>query len=122
MLKSKIHEGTVTGLDVYHEGSIAVDENIMDLADLRPYEKVLVADCDNNNRFETYIIPATRGSGKIEILGATAPLSEKGHRVNILAFGDYYESELEKFYNRKVIVLDKENKVKDESRYSLQQG
>ena len=117
MLKSKIHEATVTGTDVYCEGSIAIDEDLMDKVDLLPYEKVLVADCNNYNRFETYVVPAERGSGKIEVLGATAPLTERGHQVNILAFSNYDTKH--EVCDCRIIALDKENKIKDEKRYSL---
>ncbi|MCP4566815.1 MAG: aspartate 1-decarboxylase [FCB group bacterium] len=86
-LRAKIHEAVVTKADADCDGSIGIDLDILDRADIGIYEKVLVADCDNGNRFETYVVAAPRGSGEINILGATAQLSEVGHAVNILAFG-----------------------------------
>ncbi len=86
-LRAKIHGAVVTRTDDNCDGSIGIDLDLLDEADIGLYEKVLVADCDNGNRFETYVVPAPRGSGEINILGATAHLSVAGHRVNILAFG-----------------------------------
>jgi len=87
LLRAKIHGGIVTKTDADCEGSIGIDLDLLDAADIGIYEKVLVADCDNGNRFETYVVAAPRGSGEINILGATAHLSAIGHKVNILAFG-----------------------------------
>jgi len=86
-LRAKIHGGTVSGVDAECEGSIGIDLDLLDAVDIGIYEKVLVADCDNGNRFETYVVAAPRGSGEINVLGATAQLTAAGHRVNILAFG-----------------------------------
>jgi len=86
-LRAKIHSGVVTKTEADCDGSIGIDLDLLDRADIGVYEKVLVADCDNGNRFETYAVAAKRGSGEINILGATAQLSAVGHRVNILAFG-----------------------------------
>ena len=86
-LRAKIHGGIVTKTDAECEGSIGIDLNLLDKANISLYEKVLVADCDNGNRFETYVVAAPRFSGEINILGATTQLSAVGHKVNILAFG-----------------------------------
>ena len=86
-LRAKIHGGIVTRTDAECEGSIGIDLDLLDAVDIGIYEKVLVADCDNGNRFETYVVTAPHGSGEINVLGATAQLTTVGHRVNILAFG-----------------------------------
>ena len=86
-LRAKIHEVVVTSTDDSCDGSIGIDKKWLIDADIAPYEKVLVADCDNGNRFETYVVPMPYGSGETRILGATAQLSAAGHKVNILSFG-----------------------------------
>ena len=86
MLRSKIHRATVTQTRVDYEGSITVDEDLLDRAGIWVGEKVLVADVDNGSRFETYTLPGKRGSGVIAINGAAAHLSGEGHKVIIMAF------------------------------------
>ena len=86
-LRAKIHEAVVTRTDADCDGSIGIDPLLLDLAGISIYEKVLVADCDNGNRFETYVVATEPGSREINVLGATAQLTAVGHKVNILAFG-----------------------------------
>ena len=93
MLKSKIHRATVTEARVDYVGSITIDSQLMERADLLPYEKVLVADCDNGTRLETYVIEGAPGSGVVCINGAAARLVEKGDKVIIMSFADYEEAD-----------------------------
>jgi aspartate 1-decarboxylase len=86
LLKSKVHQATVTQTDVNYHGSISIDTELLAASGLLPNEAVLVADCDNGNRFETYVIAAPAGSGTIGINGAAARLSAVGHRVIIMSF------------------------------------
>jgi aspartate 1-decarboxylase len=95
MMKSKIHRATVTDADLAYEGSITIDRDLMDLADLLPYEQVHVLDIDNGARFETYVIEGDRGSGTICINGAAARLVEPKDKVIIISYGRYAETELE---------------------------
>ncbi len=86
LLKAKIHRATVTFTDVEYHGSITIDRDLLDATGLLPNEAVVVADCENGNRFETYIIPGESGSGMIGINGAAARLSQAGHKVIIFSF------------------------------------
>ncbi|NHN28686.1 aspartate 1-decarboxylase [Paenibacillus agricola] len=86
MLKSKIHRATVTEANLNYVGSITIDEDIMDLIDMLPNEKVQIVNNNNGARFETYIIPGPRGSGVICLNGAAARLVHIGDIVIILSF------------------------------------
>jgi aspartate 1-decarboxylase len=86
MLKSKLHNATVTGCLRDYEGSIEIDTSLMKAVGILPYEKVLVANLANGNRFETYVIPGKRDSGTISLNGAAALLAKKGDRVIVLSF------------------------------------
>lgn len=110
ILKSKIHQATVTGVDISYEGSIVVDAELMDEVGLFPYEKVLVANMSTGDRFETYAIPGGRGSGAIELNGATARLGQVGDRVIIFAFARVPEAEARDFLPR-IVQLDENNRV-----------
>ncbi|MFN2525395.1 MAG: aspartate 1-decarboxylase [Actinomycetota bacterium] len=94
MMKSKIHRATVTGAELGYEGSLAVDRDLMNAADLYQYEKIQVVDIDNGNRFETYVIEAPPGSGVISLQGGAARLGQIGDKVIIISYGSYEESEL----------------------------
>lgn len=87
LLKSKIHRATVTLANVDYEGSISIDQDLMERVDLWPGELVHVWDVDNGQRFETYVITAPRASGEVGINGAAARRVEVGHRLIIAAFG-----------------------------------
>jgi len=110
LLKSKIHRAAVTGARVDYPGSIEIDAELMQVCGLLSYESVLVADLDNGNRLETYVVPAEAGSKKIVILGAAARLINPGDRVIIINFGYYSQDEL-KDHKPNVIVLDKDNNI-----------
>jgi aspartate 1-decarboxylase len=87
MMKSKIHRATVTQADLHYVGSISIDQDLMDAADLLEGEQVTIADITNGARLETYVIPAPRGSGTIGINGAAAHLVNAGDLVIIIGYG-----------------------------------
>lgn len=109
MLKSKIHRATVTDANLDYVGSITVDTDLLDAADIRPYEQVQVLDINNGARFETYAIEGARGSGCICLNGAAARLVQPGDLVIVLTYADYPESDLEGFEPR-VVHVDASNK------------
>ena len=86
LLKSKIHRAWVTGANPDYVGSILIDEDLMERVDLWEFEKVLVCDVTNGNRFETYALAGDRGSGVISVQGAAARLSAEGNCLIIMAF------------------------------------
>lgn len=113
MAKSKLHRGAVTFTDINYEGSISIDRDLMDKANLYVGEKVLVIDINNGSRFETYVIEAPRGSHEIGINGGAARLVQKDDRCIILSFGLYSEDEL-KDYAMSITVLNSKNEIADE--------
>lgn len=112
LLKAKIHRATVTQTDPNYHGSITIDPVLLEAAGMITNEAVLIADCENGNRFETYIIPGAPGSGAIGINGAAALLTGVGHRVIILSFGHFDEQEAAEHRSR-VILVDEKNRVQD---------
>ena len=110
ILKSKLHRATVTDAKLHYPGSIAIDSALMEATGILPYESVLVADVDNGNRLETYVVPAEADSGEIVILGAAARLIKPKDIVIILSFG-YVTPEEAGAFKPKVIVLDENNKI-----------
>jgi aspartate 1-decarboxylase len=110
MLKSKIHRATVTGCDLHYAGSIGIDAELMEEADLLPHELVHVLDIDNGERFETYVIEGSRGSGEVQVNGAAARLVERGDRVIVVSYGSYSESELEG-HEPRVVHVDASNAI-----------
>ena len=111
MMKSKIHRATVTDANLHYVGSITVDRDLMDLADLLEYEQVAVVDIDNGARLETYVIEGVRGSGDICLNGAAARLVSPGDRVIIISYADYESAELEGYEPRVVHVDDANHQV-----------
>lgn len=107
LLKAKIHRATVTFTDVNYHGSITIDTELLKTSGLLPNEAVIVADCDNGNRFETYIIPGEPGSGMIGINGAAAKLTQVGHRVIVMSFVLATPTEMETHRSRVVIVNER---------------
>jgi len=110
LLKCKIHSATVTGTDTRYEGSIVIDEDLMDEVGLFSFEKVLVANVNTGDRFETYAIPGARGSGEIQLNGATARLGQTGDRVIVFAFLSIPEAEA-RTYSPKIVLLDEQNRI-----------
>ncbi|WP_372846158.1 aspartate 1-decarboxylase [Pontiella sp.] len=93
MKKSKIHTATITGLELYYEGSITIDRDLMELADMLPSEQVQIVNLNNGERFVTYTIPGERGSGAIELNGPAARLAAKGDKIIIISYGNYDDEE-----------------------------
>ena len=110
MLKSKIHRATVTGSDLHYVGSITVDADLLDAADILEHELVHVLDVDNGARFETYTIPGERGSGEIKINGAAARLVHTGDTVIVVSYGEYEKEELE-MYEPVVVHVNADNEI-----------
>ena len=112
MLRSKIHRATVTETRLDYEGSITIDQDLVDGCGMWVGEKVTIADVDNGNRFETYILPGRRGSGIIAINGAAAHLCNEGDKVIIMG----YELTDEPI-QAKVLLVDSDNRVARELVY-----
>jgi len=93
MLKSKIHRATVTEANIQYEGSVTIDKDLMEAADILPYEQVHVLDIDNGSRLETYAIEGERGSGVICINGAAARLVSAGDKVIIISYQTVSEAD-----------------------------
>ena len=110
LLKSKIHNATVTFTDVNYHGSITIDADLLSASGLLPNEAVVVADGENGNRFETYVIPGERGSGVIGINGAAARLSKVGNRVIIMSFVLAAPDQIVGHRSR-VVIVNAKNKV-----------
>jgi aspartate 1-decarboxylase len=110
MLKSKIHRGTVTGSDLNYVGSITVDRDLLDAADIREHEQVHVVDVDNGARFETYTISGERGSGEICLNGAAARLVHTGDTIIVISYAEYEEAELDS-YEPRVVHVNRENQI-----------
>ena len=115
-LKSKIHRAVVTQAALDYVGSITVDENLMDACGIIEYEKVQVADVDNGNRLETYVIAGERGSGVICLNGAAARLVNEGDKVIIMS---YAQMTPEEFADNppKVVFVDENNHIDRVTRY-----
>lgn len=112
LLKSKIHRATVTDANVDYEGSITIDRDLMDLADLQEYEHVHIYNITNGNRLSTYVIEGQRGSGDICINGAAAHLAKTGDLVIIANFANYSDAEA-KLHKPKLVYVNTDNSVKN---------
>ncbi len=112
MLKSKVHQITVTGSELYYEGSLSLDEEIMKLANLLPYEKIDVYNINNGERFSTYVIPAPAGSGICRLNGAAARKGAKGDKIIIVAYA-LLEEEEAKDFKPSIVYMDENNRVKE---------
>ncbi|MEU4801104.1 aspartate 1-decarboxylase [Actinosynnema sp. NPDC023587] len=110
MLKSKIHRATVTQADLHYVGSVTVDRDLMEAADLLAGEQVAIVDVTNGARLETYVIPGERGSGVIGINGAAAHLVEPGDLVILIAYGQMDDAEARE-HRPRVVFVDADNRV-----------
>jgi len=104
MLKSKIHRATVTECDLHYVGSITIDPELLEAADIREFEQVAVLDIDNGARFETYAIAGERGSGDMKVNGAAARLVHQGDTIIVISYAGYDPDELERHKPRVVHV------------------
>ena len=112
MMKSKIHRATVTDANLHYVGSITVDRDLMEAADLYEYEQVAVVDVDNGARLETYVIEGPPGSGSICLNGAAARLVSPGDKVIIISYADYEQADLE-HYAPTIVHVDTANETVD---------
>ncbi len=110
MLTSKLHRATVTDRDIEYEGSIEIDEALMEEVGISCYEQVHIYDINNGNRLITYVIPGERGSGTISVNGAAARLVERKDRIIIAAYGMISIDKIENHQPR-VLLLDEKNQV-----------
>ncbi len=110
MLKSKLHRVTVTQAELHYEGSCAIDENLMDAADIKEYQQIDIYNVSNGKRFSTYAIRAERGSGTISVNGAAARLAAAGDLLIICSYAAFSEIELAK-HEPNLIYVDAKNRI-----------
>ncbi|SFJ59310.1 aspartate 1-decarboxylase [Thermoflavimicrobium dichotomicum] len=111
MMKSKIHQATVTEANLHYVGSVTIDQDIMDQVDILPNEKVQIVNNHNGARFETYVIPGERGSGVICLNGAAARLVQPGDQVIIISYM-MVDEQTARSYHPKIAIMDERNRVK----------
>ena len=116
MLKCKIHRATVTQAELHYVGSITIDIALMEAAGLLEYEKVQIADVNNGNRLETYVIAGERGSGVICLNGAAAQCVEVGDKVIIMCYCQM-EPEEAKEHCPQVVFVDSHNQITEVTKY-----
>ncbi|HOB76458.1 MAG TPA: aspartate 1-decarboxylase [Phycisphaerae bacterium] len=112
MLKSKIHRAVLTATELHYEGSIAIDQNLLELADILPGEQVHVLNINTGDRLITYAITAPAGSGTISLNGAAARMGAPGDPVIIIAYCDLEDGEARR-YHPKVIHVDEKNRPRE---------
>jgi aspartate 1-decarboxylase len=110
MCKSKIHRATLTGADLHYVGSLTVDRDLMDAADMVPYEQVHVVNVNNGNRLVTYIIEGERGSGTVQLNGAAARLGAPGDIVIVITYAEYDDADLRQGFEPRVVFVNDENR------------
>ncbi len=110
MFRSKIHRATVTMAELYYEGSITVDKDLLTAADILPNEKVQVVNLNTGSRLETYIIEGESGSGTICLNGPAARLGAAGDQVIIIAYSHMSDEEA-RLHKPKIVLVDKDNKI-----------
>ena len=110
MLKSKIHRATVTQADLHYVGSVTVDLDLMEAADLLPGEQVAIVDVTNGARLETYVIAGERGTGVLGINGAAAHLVHPGDLVILISYGQLTDTEA-RAYEPRIVHVDATNKI-----------
>ncbi len=110
MLSCKLHRARVTDRDIDYQGSIEIDQDLMDEVGLLPHEQVHIYDINNGNRFITYAIPGPKGSGSISVNGAAARLVERNDRIIIAAYGTM-EVDKDDQYQPRVLLLDENNRI-----------
>ncbi len=110
MLKSKLHRVRVTHSELHYEGSCAIDEVLLDAADIREYQQIDIYNVTNGERFTTYAICAQRGSGVISVNGAAAHKADPGDILIIATYAVYSELELQKFHPQ-LVYVDERNRI-----------
>ena len=112
MLLAKLHRAVVTEADLHYEGSCGIDENLMEAADMREFEKIELYNINNGERFSTYIIKAARGSGAISLNGAAARKAHVGDHLIICTYGPVDDNDVST-HIPKVVLLDDQNQIKE---------
>jgi aspartate 1-decarboxylase len=112
MLKSKIHRATVTDCDLHYVGSITIDPELLEAADIMEFEQVAIVDVDNGARFETYTIAGERGSREIKVNGAAARLVHRGDTIIVISYASYDRADLES-YEPRVVHVNADNSIID---------
>lgn len=113
LCKSKIHRAILTGADLHYEGSITIDRDLMDAADMLEFELVQVVNVNNGERLETYVIAGERGTGTIQLNGAAARRGAVGDHVIIISYAEYDEAEIQAFdsgFTPKLVFVDEHNR------------
>ena len=110
LLRSKIHRARVTQADLNYEGSITIDLNLLEAANMVPFEKVDILNVTNGSRITTYVIPGVRGSGKICINGAAARLVKVDDVVIIVCYGEFTEAEIEN-HEAQIVLVNENNEI-----------
>jgi aspartate 1-decarboxylase len=110
MLKSKIHRATVTDSDLHYVGSITIDADLLEAADVLEFEQVAVVDVSNGARFETYTIAGDRGSNEVKVNGAAARLVHRGDTIIVISYAAYDPDELQS-YNPRVVHVGSDNEI-----------
>ena len=113
MLKSKIHRAVVTDANLHYVGSVTIDPDLLEAADILEHEQVAIVDIDNGARLETYAIAGVRGSGYLCLNGAAARLVQPGDRVIVISYAEYDDAELAD-YRPRVVHVDTANHQIDE--------
>ena len=116
LLAAKIHSCTITDANLQYMGSISIDENLLTAVGILPYEQVQVVNVNNGERFITYAIAATAGSGAIELNGAAARLGVKGDKLIVMAYAQFTDIEA-RTYRPKVVMVDDRNQITDLKSY-----
>ncbi len=117
ILKSKIHRITITGADLHYEGSLTLDEALMEAANLVPFEKIEVYNVNNGQRFSTYVIPGERYGGECILNGAAARLGHYGDIIIIASYANVSDEELKDF-KINLVYMDENNNVKEHKQVS----
>ncbi|HBP89670.1 MAG: aspartate 1-decarboxylase [Nitrospira sp.] len=112
LLRCKIHRATVTASSLDYEGSLTIDEDLMERAGIIPYEAVMVSNLNNGERFSTYALPGTRGKGEIILNGPTARLGVIGDKVIIFCY-ELFNDEEAKRHVPQIIQVDHQNRAKE---------
>jgi aspartate 1-decarboxylase len=108
LLKSKIHRARITDANLQYEGSLTIDEALMEAADIVPFEQIKVYNIYNGARFDTYAIPGPRGAGDICLNGAAARMGAKGDLIIIATYADYSEAEVSR-HEPRIVLVDSNN-------------
>lgn len=112
ILRAKLHRVTVTQADLHYEGSCGIDEDLLDAADMKEYEKIELYNVNNGERFSTYIIKGKRGTGEISLNGAAARRAHLGDHLIICTYAPMSDEELAD-YKPKIVLVDDNNRIKE---------